>query len=80
MTALGSINPKLDSAEDLWMNDEVLFTVLSDQGRFLLSKDIWGSAFIMAEDNQSCILSIDKILCSCSIFKKEQVDYYKVKK
>ncbi len=80
--ALGSINPNFESFEDIWMNDEVIFTVDSDQGQILLSKDIWDLVFVMAEDNQSCILFIDKILSNNSIFKKEEVDFndYKLKK
>ena len=82
MTAMGGIHPKFESIQDLWMNDEVIFTVDSDHGQFLLSKDNWDFALIMAEDNQSCILSIDKILSSNSIFKKEEVDFndYKLEK
>jgi hypothetical protein len=44
-----SINPKIESLDDLWMNDEVLLHVDSIKGKFLISKDIWGFAFIMAE-------------------------------
>lgn len=75
LTALKDINPTIDSIEDLWMNDEVLLYVSSDIGFFMLTKDIWGFAFIMSEDNQSCIEAIDKMLFNNSIFQKEEVDY-----
>ncbi len=82
LTTLKDLNPKVDSFEDLWMNDEVLLNVSSDKGAFLLSKDVWDFAFIMAENNQSCIILIDEILNNTGLFKKEDVDfenYYSLK-
>jgi hypothetical protein len=75
LTTLKDLNPKVDSVEDLWMNDEVLLNVSSDEGGFLLSKDVWDFAFIMAENNQSCIKLIDEILNNTGLFKKEDVDF-----
>jgi len=79
---LESIDPKIESLDDLWMNDEVLLHVDSIQGRFLLSKDVWGFAFIMAEKNQSCIKFINDILVKSSLFEKVEVDFenYKISK
>jgi hypothetical protein len=74
-STLQDINPKVDTIEDLWMNDEVLLNVSSDKGYFTLSKDIWGFAFIIAENNQHCIDLIDKILNKSSLFEKEVVDF-----
>jgi hypothetical protein len=74
-TALRNINPKVDAVEDIWMNHEVLLDVSSDKGAFTLSKDIWGFAFIMAEDNQSCIKFIDDILDINNMFEKEKVRF-----
>ncbi|GGH69712.1 hypothetical protein HNQ91_002865 [Filimonas zeae] len=74
-SALESIHPVIEDIADLWMNDEVLLTVATDRGSFLYSKDIWGFAFIMAEENQDCILKIDAILNTSSFFQKEEVDY-----
>lgn len=71
-TALKEINPKADTIEDLWMNDEVLIHVSSDKGYFTLSKDIWDFAFIMAESNQPCIKLIDEMLNNSHLFEKEQ--------
>jgi len=74
-TALKDIDPKVDTIEDLWVNDEVLLHVSSDKGTFTLSRDIWGFAFIMAENNQPCIKLIDEILNSNNLFKKEEVNF-----
>ena len=75
LATLKDINPKVDRVEDLWMNDEVLLQVSSDKGSFLLSKDIWDFAFIMAEKNQSVIKCIDEILNNSNLFEKEEVDF-----
>ena len=73
--ALRGINPKVDTVEDLWMNDEVLLHVSSDKGVFTLSKDIWDFAFIMAENNQPCIKLIDEVLNNNNLFEKEEVNF-----
>ncbi len=75
-----NVHPKVDSVEDLWMNDEILLHVNSDKGSFLFSKDVWDMAFIMADENQQCILSINEILNNSSLFKKEEVDFEEYKK
>ena len=59
------------------MNDEVLFKISSDKGSFLLSKDIWGFAFIMADENQRVIECIDEILKNNSLFERQEVDFEK---
>jgi hypothetical protein len=74
-SALKHINPKVDTVEDLWMNDAVLLHVSSDKGAFTLSKDIRDFAFIMAENNQPCINLIDEILRNSNWFVKEEVDF-----
>lgn len=74
-TTVKDINPKVETSEDLWMNDGVLLHVSSDNGAFTLSKDIWDFAFIMAEDNQACINRIDEILRDSNLFEKEEVDF-----
>lgn len=73
-TALKDINPKANTIEDFWMNDEVLLHVSSDKGPFTLSKDIWGFVFIVAENNQPCIKFIDEILNANNLFQKEEVN------
>ena len=72
---LKDLNPKIDTVEDLWMNDEVLLEVSSENGKFTLSRDIWDFAFIMADNNQPCIKLIDEILKSSNLFKKEEVNF-----
>ena len=72
--AIKEINPKLAGREDLWMNDEILYTINSDLGQFKLSKDIWGMAFFMADDNQTCILKINNLLLNDNRFEKIEVD------
>jgi len=80
--AIKEINPKLQGRDDLWMNDEILYTVSSDSGQFTLSKDIWGFAFLMADDNQTCLLQINNMLLKDDRFEKIEVDFneFKLKK
>lgn len=77
--ALEELEVKIQSAQDLWMNDEVLLVLDSNQGSFTLSIDIWDLAFIMAEHNQGLILKIDELLSQNHYFEKEIVDYEKYK-
>ena len=53
--------------------------ISSDKGDFLFSKDVWDFAFILADNNQSCIKLIDEMLNNSSLFKKEEVDFEKYK-
>lgn len=69
------INPKLAGSEDLWMNDGICYTINSDLGQFTLSKDIWDLAFLMADDNQSCILQINNLLINDDRFEKIELDF-----
>ena len=71
---LKELNPKIIGQEDLWMNDEVLFTVNSKLGQVTLSKDNYDLAFIMANDNQSCIEKIATLLYKDNRFEKIEVD------
>jgi len=80
LSTLQGINPKIDSTEDLWMNDEVLLNISSEKGTFELSKDVWGFVFIMAKNNQSCLQWIDEVLRKSDRFEKEKVDFEKFKK
>lgn len=79
LCALSSIHPKIDSVDDLWMNNEILFHISSDRGDFLLSKEIWDSAFILTENNQFIIKEIDNILSRNDLFEKIEVDFTKYK-
>ncbi len=73
--AIQEIKPKLEGREDLWINDEILYTINSDLGQFTLSKDIWDLAFLMADDNQSCVLQIHNLLLNDNRFEKIEVDF-----
>ena len=73
--AIKQINPKLTGLEDLWMYEEILYTISSELGQFTLSKDIWDLAFLMADDNQTCILQINNLLLDDNRFEKIEVDY-----
>ena len=77
LATLQDINPEIDSVEDLWMNDEIVFHISSNHEAFYLSKDIWGFAFITAENNQLAIKIIDEILSRSDLFEKEEVDFDK---
>lgn len=73
--ALKAINPQLIDLQDLWMNDEVLYTIHSNLGDFILSKDIWDLAFITADHNQACITQINDLLIEDSRFEKIEVNF-----
>ncbi|BDU24385.1 hypothetical protein [Flavobacterium sp. GSB-24] len=73
--AIQELKPKMIDILDLWMNDEVLMTYDSEIGSFTISKDIWGFAFIMAENNQDGLARIDSILEQSELFEKVQVDF-----
>ena len=60
---------------DVWMNSEVLMTFDSNAGQFTISKDIWGFAFVMAENNQEGLAWISSILERSELFKKIEVDF-----
>lgn len=68
--AIQEISPKVSGLEDMWLNDEVLYTIDSNLGRFSLSTDIWNFAFILADDNQTCIAKIIDLLAKNDRFEK----------
>ncbi|WP_228526526.1 MULTISPECIES: hypothetical protein [unclassified Flavobacterium] len=70
LDSISEINPKVDTINDLWMNDEILMDVSSDLGLFSISKDIWDFAFIMSDNNQECIKRIIYYYQKIKIFKK----------
>jgi hypothetical protein len=80
--ALERIEPTVNSLQELWMNGEILLHINSNIGDFCLSRDIWDFAFVTAEENQSCIIAINKILYQSQLFIKEEVDFenYKTQK
>ncbi len=75
LKALSKIEMKVDSVDDLWMNDEFLINIKSKIGEFFFSKDIWDFAFIMSETNQEAIKKICYILSKNKYFIKEEVNF-----
>lgn len=75
LDSIKSIKPEVVDLNDLWMNDEVLYSIVSNLGEFSLSKDIWDSAFIMADENQTYIAKINKLLILENRFEKIEVDF-----
>ena len=72
--AITSINSRVFDGDDLWQNDEILLNIDSDYGRFIFSKDIWGLAFIMSDNNQKVIIEIDRLLDKSLFFDKIEVN------
>ena len=75
LDSIAAINPIVEKINDLWMNDEILMEVRSDLGSFSISKDIWDLAFIMSDDNQECINSINLLLSGNENFQKIEVNF-----
>ena len=75
INAISELKPKIGDITDLWMNDEILLNVTSEMGEFTISKDIWGFAFIIAENNQECLSRINSILEVAENFEKIEVDF-----
>jgi hypothetical protein len=73
--SIAAINPIVDKINDLWMNDEYLLDFTSDIGSFSISKDIWGFAFIMSDDNQESLNTINLILLKDLNFQKVEVNF-----
>ncbi|MFC0777764.1 hypothetical protein [Flavobacterium sp. HJSW_4] len=78
-SAISEIKPEMAEVSDLWMNDEILITYDSEIGQFTLSKDIWGFAFVMAENNQNGLNLLNSILEKATLFEKVEVDFEKYK-
>lgn len=82
-SALRDLEIAFIKADDLWINDEMLYEINSKKhGNFELSIDSQGIAFILSKGNQNIILVIDKILSENPNFQKEAVDFenYKLNK
>jgi hypothetical protein len=73
--SITEINPIVDKISDLWMNDEYIFDVSSEIGSFSISKDIWGFAFILSDDNQECLNKINLMLLKDQNFQKIEVNF-----
>ena len=69
--AINQINPNIVKKEDLWMNDEILYTVNSNIGDFELSKNtILDLVFITSKENKLIINKIDELLIKDDRFEK----------
>jgi hypothetical protein len=79
LSAINEINPKMIDIDDLWINDEILVTIDSEIGKFILSKDIWGFAFVMADNNQEGLARMNSILENATLFEKVEVDFNRYK-
>jgi hypothetical protein len=75
INAIDELKPKMIDILDLWMNDEILMTYDSEVGKFIISKDIWGFAFIMADGNQDSLAQINSTLEKADLFEKVEVDF-----
>lgn len=71
LETIWELNPILKIKEDLWMNEEYLFTYSTTQGEFQVSIDIWGFAFILSK-NTDLIHSIFLLLKSSFYFELNQ--------
>ncbi|MES2238982.1 MAG: hypothetical protein V4497_01855 [Bacteroidota bacterium] len=81
LNVISQLNPKIIETNDLWMNDEIQINIESEMGEFIVSKDIWGFVFLMAENNQECLSKINSILEIAKNFEKVEVNFedYKLK-
>lgn len=70
LNAIAEIDPKVIDTKDLWMNDEILLIMQSNIGNFTFSKNIWGLAFIMTEDNQKGLNIINSLLLKDTRFEE----------
>lgn len=72
---LKPMNAKVESNLDAWMNDEVWIYFNSDEGKFMLTKDIWGFVFIMSDSSQGAIYAIHEVLQKSDKFESDKVDF-----
>lgn len=70
--SLSSIGAKLEKKEDFWMNDEMLYHMNSEIGRFQISVDVWDCIFILASNNQTAIHKIESVLTESGKFSKQE--------
>jgi hypothetical protein len=75
LDAIKTLRPIIVDLKDLWMNNEIILKIGSDLGDFLYSKDIWDFAFVMAENNQTCLAQINLLLMNDGRFEKIEVDF-----
>ncbi len=73
------ISPKLIKETDVWHQDQRWFLYDSTIGEYEISVDSWGFVFILSEENQSAILSIETLLKNDANFQKEEVNFQNYK-
>lgn len=79
LNVIEELKPVNNDFKDLWMNDEFVYIIKTDLGQMEFSIDSWGCAFILAENNNELINTIDKILNQNSMFEKIEVDFNEYK-
>jgi len=73
--ALLRIGAELERKEDLWQNDEILYHMSSDVGKFQISSDNYGCVFILVPGNQPAIKTLGAALSASGLFEREEVDF-----
>ena len=74
-SVIAKVNAVVEQKEDLWVNDEMIYRMTGDYGRFEVSNTPWGVAFIIADDNQEAIHCLDRHLQESELFGKVEVDF-----
>lgn len=80
LNAVDSLKPSIDNMEDVFVNDEYWYTIGTKQGKVLLTINVWGMAFILAQDNQSTLQTINQLLQQDVCFERIDVDFEKYRK
>lgn len=75
LSTIKELQPEIITISDVWVNDEILMNMTSTIGKFIISKDSLGFAFITADDNQDCLLKINTILENSINFEKVEADF-----
>jgi hypothetical protein len=75
LAALDPLEPEWGEAREMWMNDDVWIDLWTRMGPLLFTRDIWGTAFIMGDENQVTIEVIDGLLRGHEEFEKIEVDF-----
>lgn len=69
--ALQPISIEVAGYDDLWMNDEIALSAVSDVGSFIIYRDANDRYFITAQDNPGAISFIDAILMQSGLYIKK---------
>lgn len=77
LNALAPINATISETLDLWMNDEMVYSLKTDVGKLELSHGAYDFVFIMAWTNQKGILRVNELLEAHPDFTRDPVDFRK---